>query len=389
MEEFQTLAAPRAIRRAWIALAIVLALLALGSIRILILRNARADALAKTAEAHSSQHVTVTHGQTDSGEEQLVLPGTLQGFLEAPIHARTSGYVLRREKDIGSTVKKGELLAELDTPEVDQELAQARATRTQTAASAALAKSSFERWKRLRTEDAVSQQELDERQSTFHQSEADLVAADANVRRLEELERFKRITAPFDGVITHRNIDVGNLVNSGNGGTGQALFTLTRSDPLRLYIDVPQAYAKLVKIGQVVKVRLAETPGERFEGKVSRLAHAIDPATRTMQVEVTLPNPDGKLLSGAYVEAGFPGARAAGSLIVPVNTLLFRKDGPQIAVAGANGSLQLRSVKIGRDYGRTVEIVAGITAQDALIVNPSDSSEDGQKIKIVSELKAK
>jgi RND family efflux transporter MFP subunit len=377
----------KAIRRAWLVLAIVVLLLALGSVRILLQRHSRDDALAATVEAHGSQYVTITHGQPDDGREKLTLPGTLQGFVESPIYARSSGYVLRWHADIGSTVKKGEVLAEIDTPEVDQQLAQARATREQTAASAALAKSTYERWKDLRTQDAVSQQDLDERHSTARQTEADLAAADANVRRLEELERFKRIVAPFDGVVTRRNVDVGNLV--GGSGTPQALFTITRIDPLRLYVNVPQAYSAQMKAGLDVTVRIAEMPGERFEGKVSRLARAIDPATRTMQVEVTLPNPEGKLLPGAYVEAGFPGARSGSSLIVPMNTLLFRSAGPQIAIAKQDGNLELRPVKIGRDYGTRVEITDGITANDALIVNPSDASENGQKVKVVTELKAK
>jgi RND family efflux transporter MFP subunit len=379
----------KAIRRAWYVLAAVLLLLALGGVRILLLRQARGEALAKTVEARGSQYVTVTHGRPDDGREKLTLPGTLQGFVESPIYARSAGYVLRWNKDIGSAVRKGDVLAEIDTPEIDQQLAQARATRDQTAASAALAKSTFERWTDLRAQDAVSQQDLDERHSTARQTEADLAAADANVRRLEELERFKRIVAPFDGIVTRRNIDVGNLVNGGSGTTAQALFTITRIDPLRLYINVPQSYSALVRSGQDVTVRVAEMPGERFEGKVSRLARAIDPATRTMQVEVTLPNPDGKLLPGAYVEAAFPGARGANSLIVPTNTLLFRGSGPQIAVVRADGSLELRPVKIGRDYGTTVEIIAGVGANDALIVNPSDASENGQKVKVVSELKAR
>ena len=303
--------------------------------------------------------------------------------------------MLRWFKDIGAHVDKGEALALLDTPEVDQELNQAQATRNQAAARKALAQTSLTRWQNLRQKDAVSQQELDERTSAANQAQADLAAAEANVRRLQELQGFRRVVAPFAGVVTKRNVDVGALVNAGNAGANRELFTLAQTDPLRIYLYVPQAYSQQVKVGQDVAVTLAELPGQTFHGTIARASGAIDATTRTMQVEVQLPNKDGRLLPGAYVQVAIKGKvtgdeagasakpDAQVAFTVPTNTLLFRKEGPRIAVA-ENGHVDLRPVTIGRDYGRTVEIVSGLKATDALILNPADSIEQGEAVTIVT-----
>jgi RND family efflux transporter MFP subunit len=279
-------------------------------------------------------------------------------------------------------VKQGQLLADLDTPEIDQELAQAVAQRDQTSSSLGLAKSSLERWQQLRQRDAVSQQELDERQSTYNQDVANLAAADANVRRLRQLESFKRIVAPFAGVVTQRNVDVGDLIDAGSGAS-RALFALAQSDPLRVYVQLPQAYAQNVSVGQHVVVTQAELPGQPFHGTLTHISGAIDVPTRSLQVEVTLPNPDGRLRPGAYVQVALPAAVHA-RLLVPGNALLFRAEGPRLAVVDANGEVHLRKIDIAQDLGQSLEIESGIEPTDKVIVNPSDSIADGDHVLIAS-----
>jgi RND family efflux transporter MFP subunit len=252
----------------------------------------------------------------------------------------------------------------------------------QAAASAALARSTANRWQSLRERDAVTQQELEERLSASKQADADLAAADANVSRLRSMQGFNRVVAPFDGVLTRRTVDVGDLVNAGNGGAGQALFAVAQVDPLRLYVYVPQIYADQVKIGDAVTVSLAERAGAVYRGTIARTARAIDPATRTLQVEIRVPNPNGALLAGAYVQAQLPikGDRAA--LVVPTNVLLFRPDGPCVAVVDADGHVHLTPVKLGTDYGTSIEILRGVDASSRLIINPPDSLADGDAVSI-------
>ena len=377
----------RAMRRARWVVIVVAVLLALGAARTLVGRYYNAHALERQVAAQTSRYVNTTAPKPANASRDLTLPGTLQGFVESPIYARTNGYVLRWFKDIGAHVDKGEVLALLDTSEVDQELNQAQAARNQAAARRSLAQTSLTRWQNLRQKDAVSQQELDERTSAANQAQADLAAAEANVRRLQELQGFRRVVAPFAGVVTKRNVDVGALVNAGNAGANRELFTLAQTDPLRIYLYVPQAYSQQVKVGQDVAVTLAEMPGQTFHGTIARASGAIDTATRTMQVEVQLPNKDGRLMPGAYVQVAVAGKTGAAgdaptSFIVPTNTLLFRKEGPRIAVA-ENGRVDLRPVNIGRDFGRTVEILSGLKHDDALILNPADSIEQGEAVTIV------
>jgi RND family efflux transporter MFP subunit len=304
----------------------------------------------------------------------------LRGYVESPIYARATGYLLHWYADIGAKVQAGQLLAELDTPEIDQELAQAIAQRNQIQSSLGLAKSSFERWQQLRQRDAVSQQELDERQSTYSQDVANLAAAEANVKRLQQLEGFKRITAPFAGVVTQRNVDVGDLIDAGSG-TSRALFALAQSDPLRVYVQLPQAYAQNIKVGEDVIVTQAELPGQQFNGRITNISGAIDVPTRSLQIEVTLHNPDGKLRPGAYVQVSLPsGARA--QLTVPGNALLFRAEGPRLAVVDSGGVVHLRKVVIAQDLGQTLEIESGIGQSDRVIINPSDSIAEGDHVEV-------
>jgi RND family efflux transporter MFP subunit len=369
-------------KRAKIALWIVLVLLALGALRTVVVDIMHSRSIDATTRQNTRQYVNVVAPtQTDRGGETL-LPGTLRGFVESPIFARATGYLLHWYVDIGARVKQGQLLADLDTPEIDQELAQAVAQREQTNSSLGLAKSSLARWQQLRGRDAVSQQELDERQSTYNQDVANLAAADANVRRLKQLESFKRIVAPFAGVVTQRNVDVGDLIDAGSGAS-RALFALAQSDPLRVYVQLPQAYAQNVTSGQQVVVTQAELPGEQFRGTITHISGAIDVPTRSLQVEVTLPNPDGKLRPGAYVQVALPSAAHA-RLLVPGNTLLFRAEGPRVAVVDANGLVHLHKIVIAQDLGQSLEIESGIDATDKVIVNPSDSIADGDQVVVAA-----
>ena len=341
-------------------------------------------ALAAETERLAIPSVSVTHPTQEQSHEELVLPATVQAYKESPIYARTNGYVLRWYKDIGSKVNKGDLLADIDTPEVDQELMQSRATRQQIQAQLGLAKISAERWENLRKSDSVSQQELDQQVSGYQQAQANLAAADANVRRLEQMESFKHVYAPFSGVLTKRNIDVGALINAGNGGSNRELFDVAQIDPLRVYVNVPQTYSPAIKIGMQAYLEQDEYVGQKFEGKVVRTADAIDPATRTLLTEIDVPNPAGKILSGAYAQAHFAAKVDAPRLSVPINTLLFRAEGPRAAVVGQDGKVKLTPVTIGRDYGSSVEILSGLQAGDQIIVNPADSLEDGQKVKVAT-----
>jgi RND family efflux transporter MFP subunit len=374
-------------KRAKIAVVIVLVLLVIGTLRTVIANVLQNREVTATAQQNARQYVNVVTPAQNQGSGDTLLPGTLRGYVESPIYARATGYLLKWYADIGTHVKQGQLLAELDTPEIDQELAQALAQRQQINSSLALAKSSLERWQQLRQRDAVSQQELDERQSTYTQDVANLAAADANVKRLQQLESFKRIVAPFAGVVTQRNVDVGDLIDAGSG-TSRALFALAQSDPLRVYVQLPQAYAQNVKVGQKVVVTQAELPGQQFNGTITHMSGAIDVPTRSLQIEVTLPNPDDKLRPGAYVQVALPGAAHA-RLTVPGNALLFRAEGPRLAVVDANGNVSLRKVVIAVDLGQQLEIESGIEPTDRIIINPSDSIADGDHVQVQPQTQQK
>ncbi|MES2106045.1 MAG: efflux RND transporter periplasmic adaptor subunit [Pseudomonadota bacterium] len=376
------------LKRAKLIGASVLAVLLLGAVVTFALRVVQARALAQSTAEHAKIYVTTINAKAAGTADSLTLPGTLQGIIESPIYARSSGYVLRWNKDIGSKVAKGEVLAEIDTPEVDQQLSQAVAARQQAASSLDLAKSSAERWEALRKKDAVTQQELNERSSAFTQAQANFAAADANVRRLQKLEGFKKVTAPFAGVVTRRNVEIGDLIDAGNGGAGRALFTLAQVDPLRVYVYVPQAYAQRIKAGDVVKVTQGELAGQVFQGTVARTAGAIDAATRTMQIEINLSNKDGKLLAGSYVQVALPVSGTSNALLVPSNVILFRPEGTRIAVVDEQGRVTLHAVSIGHDLGNALEILDGISIADKLVLNPADSLADRDIVTVVQPKQA-
>lgn len=361
---------------------VLLFLLVAGGVVSIALRARSGRALAAETERLAVLTVATVQPSLEKPDDELVLPATLQAYTESPIYARTNGYMLKWFKDIGSRIQKGELLAEIDTPEVDQELLQARATRKQAEARLQLARSSADRWQGLRQSDSVSQQETDERASGYEQAQADLAAADANVKRLEQLESFKHVYAPFSGVLTKRNVDIGALINSGNGGTNRELFDVADISPLRVFVSVPQAYAQSVHAGVGAAVEIAEFARGRVQGRVVRTADAIDPATRTLLTEIDVPNPAGKLLPGAFAQVHFPGNANVSKLTVPVNAILFRAEGPRAAVVGPQGVVELRKLAIGRDYGTSLEILGGLGSQDRVVINPSDSLEDGQSVQL-------
>jgi membrane fusion protein, multidrug efflux system len=346
------------------------------------LRLSERRVLATETEAIAVPSVEVVHPKPEPPQQDLVLPSTLQAYTESPIYARTSGYLGRWYRDIGSRVKKGELLADIETPEVDQELMQARAARDQAEAQLKLAQSSAKRWENLQKMDAVSEQETDERASSYTQGEASLAAATANVRRLEQLESFKHIYAPFSGVLTRRNVDVGALVNAGNGGANQELFVVAQIDPIRVYVDVPENDSPSIRPGVRAGIEIPELISQHFTGSVVRTADAIDPSTRTLRTEIDVPNPKGQLLPGSYAQVHFALKEQVQRLTVPANALLFRAEGPRAAVVGQDGKVQLKTVAIGRDFGMSVEILNGLGPADSIVLSPSDSLEDRQQVRV-------
>jgi multidrug efflux system membrane fusion protein len=321
----------------YLVLLIVGILLITGAVITLVVRLAERRALAKETETLAVPSVMVIHPKPEPAQNDLVLPSTLQAYTESPIYARTNGYLARWYKDIGSKVEKGQLLADIDTPEVDQELMQSRAARTQAEAQLNLAKSSAERWETLRK------------------------------------------------IITKRNTDIGALINAGNSGNNQELFVVAQVHPIRVYVDVPEIYAPSIRAGQTAYIELPSLPGQRFSGKVVRTADSIDPATRTLRTEIDIPNRDGRLFPGSYAQAHFGVSVAAVRLSLPVNALLFRAEGPRAAVVGSDSKVHLKPVVIGRDYGTDIQILGGLDPSESIILNPSDSLEEGQAVRVTKE----
>jgi RND family efflux transporter MFP subunit len=315
------------------------------------------------AETNSIVYVQTTKINKDANNFGITLPSTVQGINEAQIYARANGYVKKWFKDIGTTVKKGDLLAELDIPEVEKQVEEA-------STNYELAKKAYERWKNLREQDAVSQQEFDEKLNAFRQT-------DAVLKRLQKQFEFREVRAPFDGIITKRNINVGDLVNSGNSGVASSLFSISQNKQLKLYAYVPQNMSDLVTVGTPVEVSLNENPDAKIKAIVSKIASAVDTSTRTMQVEILLPEKT-SLLPGLYVEVNFK-LRNDHRIVIPTKTLLFAVNGINVAVVN-NGVVKRKKVVLGIDYGQNVEIKSGISTEDEIIMNPPDSILDGQKV---------
>ena len=327
--------------------------------------------------------VAVVQPKHTAPSQEIVLPANVQAFADAPIDARTNGYLKRWYVDIGGHVKAGQLLAEIDTPEVTQQLRQTLADLGTAQANLNLSKITADRYAGLLKTDSVSKQESDNAAGDYEAKQAALQSAQANVKRLEELQSFQRIYAPFSGVITARNTDVGALINSGStGGNANELFHIAQPDKLRVYVSVPQVYSQAAKPGLTADLTLAEFPGRRFQGKLVRTANAIDPTSRTLLVEIAVDNPTGQLFTGSYAEVHFKLPTPTSSLILPVNTLLFRSEGLRIATVGPDQKVQLKQITIGHDFGSEVEVVAGLNGNENVIVNPPDSVIDGQTVQI-------
>jgi RND family efflux transporter MFP subunit len=345
-------------------------------------RRAQYHALAEETEALAVPTVAVIHPTTEVPQEDLVLPGTLQAYVDSPIYARTNGYLKYWYHDIGSHVAKGELLADIDTPEVDQQLSQARADLNTAEANANLSRITSTRYQDLIKTDGVSKQEVDNAVGDYEAKAATVKSAEANVRRLEELESFKHVYAPFAGVITRRNIDIGTLINAGNGGAQQELFTLAQTDPIRVYVNVPEMYSPSVRTGLGAYLELTQYPGQSFQGRVVRTAEAIDPNSRTLLTEVDVPNKHDQLFPGGFAQVHLQVKVAASRVQVPVNALLFRSEGLRAAVVDANHKIRLQSLTIGRDFGTTLEVLQGLRPDDWIVVNPPDSISEGETVHV-------
>jgi RND family efflux transporter MFP subunit len=359
----------------------VIILVVLGAFT-LFQRRSQYQALAKETETLAVPTVAVIHPTTEASEEGLVLPGSMQAYVESPIYARTNGYLKKWYRDIGSRVRKGELLADIDTPEVDQQLLQARADLETSQANANLSHITATRFGDLIKTDSVSKQEVDNAAGDLAAKQAGVASSQANVHRLSELESFKHIYAPFSGVITRRNVDLGTLINAGNGGATQQLFALAQTDPIRVYVNVPESAAPSIHAGLPARLDLTQFPGRKFLGKVVRTAEAIDPVSRTLLTEVDVPNKTGELLPGGYAQVHLDVQITGDRLQVPVNALLFRSEGLRAVVVDSDHKLHLQALTIGRDFGVSLEVLQGLRGADWIVLNPADSLEEGQHVNV-------
>lgn len=325
--------------------------------------------------------VTVRPTRTEEGEK-LVLPGTVQAYIESPIYARTNGYLKSWYTDIGSTVRKGQLLAEIDTPEVDQQLAQAAADLATARANEALSNSTNRRWRELLATESVSQQDAEEKAGDAAAKSATAASAAANASRLRELESFKRVLAPFDGVVTSRNTDIGALINAGQS-VGSELFRVADTSKLRIYVRVPEPYAGAAQPGVQAELKFSEQAGKSYTATTVRTSNALDPTLRTLQVELELDNARHEIFPGAYAEVHFKLPANAQSLRLPANTVLFRAPGPQVATVDSNGRVQLKGIVQGRDFGSSIEVLAGLDAGDQVVINPPDSIINGVSVHVL------
>ncbi|HEY1791257.1 MAG TPA: efflux RND transporter periplasmic adaptor subunit [Verrucomicrobiae bacterium] len=308
------------------------------------------------------------------------LPANVEAFIQASIHARASGYLKDWFVDIGDHVTNGQVLAEIDTPELDEQLAQAKAQVDQAKASLNLAKITSDRWNVLLKTASVSEQDAAEKQSDYVLQQANVEAARANLERLEDLKGFDRVTAPFPGVITARNTDIGQLISA---GSGPELFGMAQTDPLRVYVQVPQQYVHDIVTGQKAQLTFLEIPGRTFEATVTQTSGAVDPTTRTLQVELQVPNPKGEIFAGSYAQVRFNESADPAALTISDNAIIFRAEGTQVALVGPDNKVQLRKVKVGRDFGDVIEVLDGLTATDRVVDNPPDSIAAGMGVKVV------
>jgi RND family efflux transporter MFP subunit len=344
-------------------------------------RSVSVAALAKETRTAAIPSVDVVHPSLGSASSEVALPASVQGFIDSPVYARTSGYLLHWYADIGTHVKKGELLADIQTPELDQQVQQAQSDLATAQANYQLAQITADRWEKLLRKNAVSTQERDQYSSDLNAKRSVLSAQEANVRRLQQLQSFEKIYAPFDGVITARNTDIGDLIQAGENTTPQELFHLSSVDRLRVFVPVPEVYQSVLQSVKQVGLSSDAYPKERFTGTIARSTNAIDPLSRTLRVEVDIDNPKTLLLPGAYVFVHLPLPATSQAPTIPSNTLLFRKEGLRVGVI-RDGRVQLVPISIGHDYGDTVEVTAGLSPEDQVVVNPSDSLVSGTQVEI-------
>jgi RND family efflux transporter MFP subunit len=370
-------------RNRWLGLAIALivtAALLVSGIRSRVKARTTLDAV--TARMALPAVSVVSPKQTTPAEE-IILPGNVQPFITSPIYSRTSGYLKKWYFDIGAHVKQGQLLAVIDTPEVDQQLQQSLSNLNTARANLTLAEITKNRYQGLLKKNAVSQQDADNAVGTYDANKAIVDASQANVKQLQALQSFEKIYAPFDGVVTARNTDIGDLINSGSSGIAKTdLFHISQPGKLRVYVNVPEEYSQGIKVGMTADLSLAEFPGRKFQGKLVRTAEAINMTTRTLLIEIEVDNPSGTLLTGSYAEVHLKVATQASTLLLPVNALLFRSEGLRVGVV-KDGKVVLSAVTPGRDFGNQIEVVSGLQPADQVIINPPDSLVSGQQVQIV------
>lgn len=370
-------------RTRWVALAVVsLAVAAVLAYGIWSRVRASKKLGTETSQLAVTKVSVVSPKQTAPAQE-IILPGNVQPFISSPIYARTNGYLKNWYVDIGARVKQGQLLAVIDAPEVDQQLAQSLSNLNTAKANLALAEITKNRYEGLIKTNAVAQQDVDNAIGSYKANQAIVAADEANVKQLQALQSFERIYAPFDGVVTARNTDIGDLIDSGSsGGVKTDMFHIAQPGTLRVYVNVPEEYSQGVKVGMTANLALAEFPGRTFQGKLVRTADAINVTTRTLLIEVDLQNPTGTLLTGSYAEVHLQVPTQASTYLIPVNTLLFRTEGLRVGIV-EDGKVVLTTVTAGHDFGDQIEIVAGLKAADQIIVNPPDSIVSGQQVQIV------
>jgi RND family efflux transporter MFP subunit len=375
--------ARRRSKRGWLAGGVILLVFAGIAVYGIVSRLSHSATVRAETAQMAVLSVSVASPQRTAPSQEIVLPGNVQPFISSPIFSRTNGYLRRWYVDIGARVKKGQLLAEIETPEVDQQLAQSRSNLATAQANLKLAEITKTRYQGLLTTHAVSQQDVDNAVGTYNANAAIVDASQANVRQLETLQSFEKVYAPFDGIVTARNTDIGALIASGNaGGVKTDLFHISQPGKLRVYVNVPEQYSKAATPGLTADLTLAEFPGRRFQGTLVRTSMAINYTTRTLLAEIDVDNPSGELLSGAYTEVHLKVPGQTSSYLVPVSALIFRSQGLQVAVV-KDSTVSLTSVMPGHDFGEQIEIISGLKGDESLIVNPPDSIVSGQKVQIV------
>lgn len=365
------------------AVLLVIVLVALASWGI-VSRIEAASSLHKKTNEQAIPSVAVLKAPHGPVSEEVTLPGTVQAWHEAPIYARTSGYLKSWVTDIGAQVKAGDLLAEIETPEIDAQLRQAQADLATAEANNALAQTTNKRWQDLVKTNSVSKQEAEEKAGDAAAKAALAASAKANLDHLQQLQDFKRVTAPFDGTITARNTDTGALINAGSSGTGPELFHIAETSKLRIYVQVPENYMQAITPDMTAELYFTEYPQRSFTATLAHTAEALDPVTRTLLIQLQVDNDKNELHAGSYAEVHLKLASTSDNVRLPVNTLLFRGDGMQVATVDAEGKAQLKAVTIGRDYGKEVEVTAGVTPDETIIINPPDSLVSGQAVKVVT-----